>query len=444
MFRSTKIRDKYIVTTDHGSWIVLDSDEYQNLMEGKSSEKLEKSCIIFTKENRNDIIGRYHIKNEFLFQATSLHIINVTSKCNQSCVYCQASEKKSESVIDEEIARKTVDFIFQSPSPGIAIEFQGGEPLLAFDKIKLITEYAQEKNKKYNKLMKFNIVSNLSVMTDEIMDYCAGKNIKVCTSLDGPKNVHDKNRCGTYNTVVDWIKKLKEKKILGGALPTITRQSLPFHKEIIDEYANLGLISIHVRFLHRLGAAGKNWDEIGYTAEEFIDFWKKSMDYIIELNKKGMKIMERMAFNMLSKIILNYEQKYSELQSPCGGIIGQLAYMPDGSVYTCDCGRMFGEPFMLGNVKENTFREVACSPAACSFIMMSTNDTLLCDACAWKPYCGVCPVCTYAEQGNLLPKLAMSDRCKIYKAMFVYVMEKYIFDSEAKAVFDEWLKEIEH
>ena len=131
---------------------------------------------------------------------------------------------------------------------------------------------------------------------------------------------------------------------------------------------------------------------------------------------------------------------YVDFQSPCGAAIGQLAYAQDGNIYTCDEGRAF-DMFKLGNVHKNDYKETLTSEKTCSMIAASTNDCLLCDACAYKPFCGVCPVCTYAETGNLVPKLAMSDRCKIHKTMFDYIFENLTFSSGHRNVFDKWFRE---
>ncbi len=71
-----------------------------------------------------------------------------------------------------------------------------------------------------------------------------------------------------------------------GALTTITRFSFPYYKEIINEYLKLGVDSIYLRPLTPLGMAKKSWQIIGYSAGEFLEFYKKSLDYIIKTDKE--------------------------------------------------------------------------------------------------------------------------------------------------------------
>ena len=238
MFRSAKIRDKYLMTTEDGSWILLNKDEHEKMLSDKIEKesdlfnRLEEAGVIITDKNREKVIKRYQVRKEFLFQGPSLHIITPTLRCNQQCVYCKAGAQAHGEDMNEETARQIVDFIFQTPSNAIAIEFQGGEPLLAFDTIKMISEYTKEKNKKYRKNLKISVVTNLSLMNEETLDYLIKNGINICTSLDGPKEVNDRNRlmvggAGTYDNVDKWLEKMRARNYIPGALPTVTRYSLP-------------------------------------------------------------------------------------------------------------------------------------------------------------------------------------------------------------------------
>ena len=60
-----------------------------------------------------------------------------------------------------------------------------------------------------------------------------------------------------------------------------------FHPiEIVDEYYRLGFNSIFLRALNPYGLARDNSDWDVYT-DKFIDFYKKALNHIIELNLNG-------------------------------------------------------------------------------------------------------------------------------------------------------------
>ena len=215
---------------------------------------------------------------------------------------------------------------------------------------------------------------------------------------------------------------LKKKGICINALTTITKTSLKYGKEIVDEYVKQEIAVIHIRFLNNLGYAKESWEKISYEPDEFIRFWKDCLDYIILLNKKEIKIKERSAMIILQKI-LSEDPDFLDMRNPCGAVIGQLLYNYDGRIYTCDEGRMIdNKMFCVGNVSQK-YTEVVTCEESCAIIASSINETSYCDYCAYKPFCGLCPVCNYAEHGNILAQIPATRRCKIFKAQFDYIFE---------------------
>ena len=450
-YRAKKIRDKYLISTDQGSWMVLDKNEYKLFLNDKLDEKLFKILvekrIIITPGNLNLIFDDQIKRNSFLFVGAGLHIITPTLRCNQKCVYCHSAaeqECKKEFDMEEKTADKVLEFVFQTPSKNITIEFQGGEPLLNFEIVKYLVKKAKEKNSKCKKEMRFALVTNLTKMNDEIIGWIKDENIDVTTSLDGPKELHDKNRFlegggATYDKVVEAMNNLKKNKIRVGALMVTTKQSLSYYKEIVDEYVKLGFNNLQIKYMNNLGFAKKTWKEIGYSVEEFIDFWKKSVDYMIELNKKGVLIKSRYVMLILKKILTKYDPGYLDFRSPCGIVCGQLAYNHKGEIFSCDEGRE-NDMFKVGEVNKEKYKDLIVKPKCQQLISASINDNYVCDNCVYKAWCGLCPVIAYAEQGNIIPKISSFSKCKIHKAQFDYVFEKLLFDEEIKKIFFNWLK----
>ncbi len=444
-YRFKKFQDKYFLTTDHGSFCILSEEEFKRFREDDLDDSLKNKLlereIILDDMNTSEAVRLMRNRNHFLFSGTSLHIVVITLRCNMNCIYCHASSKPQESEgndMGKDTAKDTVDFIFQSPNNNITIEFQGGEPLLNWSVLKFIVEYSLDKNKKEKKNLRLTVVTNLAEMDDEKMRFLIDNNVDICTSLDGPKELHDFNRkysqTSNYDQVVSWLKKINKEyeekgmKKKANALVTLTRKSLQYPKEIVDEYIDLGLHNIHLRFLNNLGVAKNAWSSINYSIDEFLDFWIKSVEYIDELRKDGKEIVERMVSIMSNKIAKETDPNYLDLRSPCGAAIGQLAYNFDGKIYTCDEARMIGEDlFLIGDVKTDKYKDVVTCDKACAVVSASVNDQYICDACVYKPYCGICPVCNYVEQGSVIGKISETARCKIFMRQFDWVVkEKFI------------------
>lgn len=225
------------------------------------------------------------------------------------------------------------------------------------------------------------------------------------------------------------IEKVRNYNIPIGAIQTTMKFSLLEYKNIIDTYISNGFNGIFLRPLTELGFAKEEWNNIGYSAKEFLEFYRNSFEYIIEWNRKGMKIREQHAAIFLSKILGGRCGNYTELRSPCGATVGQLAYYPDGNIYTCDEGRKLAKmgdcSFKVGNV-ENNYNEITGSSVCKSVCVASCLESIPeCSECVYSPYCGVCPVTIYGESHNLFFGKNKKFRCEIYKGI-MKLLFKYI------------------
>lgn len=441
-FNFKQIKEKFLITNDFGKFSLLSKSDFNSLVTGKinpDSEMYHELCeklFIFDSSPTCFIeFAQNEMKNSknYVFSATSLQIFVVTNACNMDCVYCQANNglEKPKDFMSIDIAEKAVNLALSSPSANMTFEFQGGEPLMNFPVIKHIVEYT-EKNKK-GKLINYTIVTNLTLLTDEMIQFFKEYNISISTSLDGNEILHNLNRTykdkkGTFSDVIKSVDILRKHKINIGAIQTTTRNSLPLYKEIINTYKELGFSSIFIRPLTPLGCAYRKWSNIGYTPDEFIQFYRKSLEYIIFLNKSGYFMSEGHASIFLSKIIHNFPINYMELRSPCGAAVGEMAYYPNGDVFTCDEGRMLYEmgddSFKLGNVNENSYYDMIHSNTYCAVCKASILESLpnCCD-CVYQPYCGVCPVINLAIEHDVISKAPNNYRCKIYSGMLDTIFE---------------------
>lgn len=455
-FNFKEKENNYLITNDIGEYVFLSKQDFRNLIKKKELDKELKTELIqkgFIYEGSEEILAtnqamRLRRTKEYLLVPTTLHIFVVSKNCNFNCIYCQAGNlNQNENYnMSKETAKRAVDIAMDSPSRHLTFEFQGGEPLMNFETIKYIVEYS--KSISNGKFIEYSLVSNLTLLTDEMIEFFLKNEVSICTSIDGDRVLQNINRpyknADSYKETVNKIKKLKEKQIKVNAIETTTKHSLDKYKEIVDEYIKLELESIFIRALTRLGKADNNWKNIGYEAEEFLEFYKKALDYIIEKNKQGIFLSEGHSNIFLKKILLNQPINYMELRSPCGGAIGQLAYYYDGNIYTCDEGRMLSEmgddSFKVGNVYKNTYKELMqcdCTKAIC---VSSCIECLpYCSTCAYMPYCGTCPVINLAQDNNIFSKNPKEYRCKIYGGILDILFDYIEHEPDTVEIFKNWI-----
>ncbi|MBI4677230.1 MAG: His-Xaa-Ser system radical SAM maturase HxsB [Elusimicrobia bacterium] len=459
-FRFRRLADKFLVTNDFGKWRFLTEGELQAFISGG----LDKSSALYTRlaadgfvRDRMDFDGltaSWRRRHRFLWQGPSLHVVVATLRCNHRCLYCQANSvpMNDESCdMSVETARKVVDRIFESSSPAITIEFQGGEPLVNWPVVEFIVQYAHQKNRKAGKGLWINLVTNLSLLDERKLDFLLKNGVNFCTSLDGPEDLHNKNRLfvggNSYADTVRWFKviheKTKRKMFRIDALLTVTRFSLPRYKDIVDEYVKLGSRGVFIRPVNPFGLARDTWDRIGCSAGEFVDFYRGAFDHILAVNKRR-PFFEQTARIFLAKIMTDQDPNFLDMRSPCGAGVGQIAYNFDGGVYACDEGRMFSrmgdESFRIGGVAEGSYKDCVGHPAVRAIAVASCLDNQIeCSQCAYKPYCGVCPIQCYAEQGDIMGRMPSNTRCRINKGIQDLLFER-LKDGRYDKIFQRWLK----
>ncbi len=465
-FRLRKLGDTYLLTNPGGDHIFLDEAELERFAAGDLDaedelyRRLARKNFIARELDADRLIGQVSDRKAFLAHGPHLHIIIPTLRCNETCVYCHASRadmSATDTDMTEDTAARAVDLALQSTSPDITIEFQGGEPLVRFDLVRFIVERAVEMNRQAGKRLQLALVSNLSLMDDDKLAFLVDNRVQVCTSIDGPADLHNKQRVlvgdDNFEVTARWIRRLNEAYVERGldpmlyhveALLTTTRATLDRPAEVVDTYLDLGCRSIFLRPMDPFGFASRRGEKISYTPEEFVAFYGAAMDHIIARNLAGDQLLERYAAIFLTKILAGTDPNFLDVRSPCGAGIGQVVYNHDGKIFTCDEGRMvhaMGDSiFQIGDVERSSYQEVVRHEMVQACAVASNMDgSPDCVNCVYTPYCGLCPVFNYVTQGSLHGRMRDSSLCAIFKGIQDYLFTRLRgADDELRAIFERW------
>jgi His-Xaa-Ser system radical SAM maturase HxsB len=388
-------------------------------------------------------------------ESTGLHIFVVTLRCEHTCRYCQVSRQsaaKNEFDMTEQTARRALELAFRSPSSHLKIEFQGGEPLLNFPLVRWITAEAKRMNEAHGKDLAFVIATNLALLDDEILDFCADQGVDISTSLDGPQDLHNGNRRrpgqDSWQQAVAGIERVQRR--LGteriSALMTTTEASLDRAAEIIDCYANLGLRGVFLRPISPYGFALRRRGGANYDVRRWLEFYTAGLDRIIELNRVGVPMVEIYASIIARKMLTNADPGYIDLASPAGIGIGAMVYNHDGDIYASDEGRMLAEmgdhTFRLGNVHESEYADVLLSDGLLRPLMESlTLSVPMCSTCAFEPYCGADPVFHHATAGDFVGHKALSAFCQRNTGVFTLLLSRMRDDPYARDLIRRWARQ---
>lgn len=135
--------------------------------------------------------------------------VNVTEQCNLDCVYCYEHSKYAHSKkgrdFDLEAVLKKLDEILEGlrGRSRVGISFCGGEPLLAFENIKIIFNHVVKnyiRDESWDVPVGFDLTTNGTILTTEMRDWfeqhpCFGIGI----SMDGTPEAHNRNRSDSYD-----------------------------------------------------------------------------------------------------------------------------------------------------------------------------------------------------------------------------------------------------
>ena len=218
----------YDVNTDD---IVLVSEETFAYLQSIITEDNEKSnslsCAVqeeytrliesgYLKSKRTKIFEnpQVDVVSDLLMHGLNKLTLQVTQRCNFRCTYCDFTNYEGHrnrvhapKTMSWDVAKRAVDFFVSRirDSQMVDIGFYGGEPLLEFDLIKQVISYLEDEME--GKQYSLSLTTNGSLLSLNVAEYLYRKDVSVLLSLDGPSEIHNKNRVfpdgtGTYDIVM--------------------------------------------------------------------------------------------------------------------------------------------------------------------------------------------------------------------------------------------------
>ncbi len=462
-FKYNIANGKEIITNDFGDYQIVPRGTVSKIVnrELDPSDNLYKDLLasyIISEQPVPRLIDnlsvRLSTRKSFLDNYTALHIFVVTLRCNQNCVYCQASSKvcdKSGVDMSKEDLFRSIDHMYMSPAPHLTMEFQGGEPTLVPELIKEGILYSESKREQTGKSVTYVICTNSVNIPDHLLEFCSNYNVVFSTSLDGPEWLHNTNRgkSDSYQKVIAGIEKVRdaigEYKV--SALMTTSELSLDHPKEIIDAYRANKFNSIFIRSLNPYGLAKDNEDWPRYF-DRFVEFYKIALDYIIEINKSGELFVEELTTMILKKILTPFPIGFVDLQSPSGIVNGVIVYNYDGYVYASDESRMLAEngdyKFRLGKITDD-YESIFYGRRVQEVSRVWATEYIAgCSECAYLSICGADPVRNYSTQGDEYGFRPSSTLCKKNMSIINHIF--HLLDTrreELMPIFQRWITGVE-
>jgi len=326
--------------------------------------------------------------------------LNIAHDCQLRCKYCFASTGdfgKGRKLMSLETGKHAIDFLLENSGdrPNLELDFFGGEPLMNFNVVKQIVEYARSREKEYNKKFRFTITTNGLLLDDDKIDFINKEMSNVVLSIDGRKEVNDyfrvlPNGQGCYDMILPKYKKLvegrgdKEYYVRG----TFTNRNKDFSNDVFALYeAGFDQISVEP-------VVGDS-DEYALVMDDLPEIFKeyeRLADRIIENEKNGRK------FNFFH-FMIDLDQGPCAIKRlrGCGCGNDYVAVTPDGDIFPCH--QFVGiDEYKMGNIDEGTFDQEMKKDFAAAHVYSKPD----CRECWAKFYCsGGCNANNYQYEGDI-------------------------------------------
>lgn len=176
--------------------------------------QLKEDGKLFVKDSFEPMAGALKAKTSGVIKALCLHIAHT---CNLNCSYCFASQGKyhgERALMSFEVGKRALDFLIENSGSrrNLEVDFFGGEPLMNFDVVKRLVEYARSIEKEKNKNFRFTLTTNGVLVDDDVIDFANREMSNVVLSLDGRREVHDRYRVdyagnGSWDKIVPKFQK---------------------------------------------------------------------------------------------------------------------------------------------------------------------------------------------------------------------------------------------
>lgn len=352
-------------------------------------------------------------------------ILQVTQDCNFQCRYCLfANDTKVERThqkinMDYITAQKSVDYLYNhcADANDIIIGFYGGEPLLNFDLIKRITEYANYKFQ--SKRVRFIITTNASLLNEEIIKFLIKNSFEITISLDGNsdyQNSHRKfkaNGKNTFDVVMNNIIKIKTEN------PLFFRENVAFNPVIFNDESEEDVWD----FFESIGVHKDN-----------ININKANLNGIDYLDSPTMLFSNENIDNVRNEMKYNIFQKKMKENSmipshwhpngQCVPGVRRMFVAVDGSIYPCE-KIVENKVFCLGNIN-NSNDKIIDENQVVKILNSAKITQKECQKCWAFRFCEMCVSHCLNPSTGCLSKETKLLHCSNQKKQIMEMMKSYI------------------
>ena len=361
-------------------------------------EELVKEGKLFSPDTFAPLAGAFKERSGDVVKALCLH---VSHTCNLNCSYCFASQGKyhgERALMSYEVGKRALDFLMEHSGSrtNLEVDFFGGEPLMNWDVVKRLVQYARSVEKERGKNFRFTLTTNGMLIDDDVIDFANKEMSNVVLSLDGRKEINDQTRVdyagvGSYDRIVPKFQKLV--KARGGKnyymRGTFTHRNPDFTNDVFH-MADLGFTELSME-----PVVCAPDDPAALTPED-LEIVKEQYEILAKDMLRREKEGKPITFYHYMLDLTGGPCVYKRI-SGCGSGTEYMAVTPWGDLYPCH--QFVGEEkYKLGDV----WQGVTNTALREEFRSCNAYARKECDDCWARLYCsGGCAANAYHATGSI-------------------------------------------
>lgn len=339
----------------------------------------------------------------------------VTRDCNLRCQYCYVNDR-NEHNMSFETAKRVINEAFEENKNSfdfLEITFLGGEPLMAFDLIKQISEWvwSEKKDKPYM----LSAVTNGTVCNEQMKAWIINnkEKFRLCLSYDGSVKAQNINRSNSGSKIdLDFFASNWPSQPLK---MTISEDTVNFLAQNIIELQKRGIL-VNCSF-----AGG-----VLLWKEENLNALKVQMEILASYYSKHLDLPP---CNLLDIDIMPVIYGKNFVKNGCGMGISRITYDYDGKKYPCH----LLSPLVVSANQLNEFKKF-------DLFNFSYVEIPACKNCILDNICPMCSGNSLRLFGN--PYCREKNLCSIFKIQVQYACRyqaKRILNKASISDFDKTL-----
>ena len=359
---------------------------------------LVKRGKLYTPDTFEEMAGKFKERSGNVVKALCLHVAHT---CNLNCSYCFASQGKyhgDRALMSFEVGKRALDFLIENSGKrrNLEVDFFGGEPLMNWDVVKQLVQYARSVEKEHNKNFRFTLTTNGILIDEDVIEFANREMSNVVLSLDGRKEINDLKRVdyagnGSYDRIVPKFQELVKSR--GGKgyymRGTFTHANPDFTKDVFH-MADLGFTELSME------PVVSSPDDPAALTPDDIEIVKTHYEILAKEMIQRKKEGRGFTFYHYMLDLTEGPCVYKRI-SGCGSGTEYMAVTPWGDLYPCH--QFVGdEAYKLGDIWNGVTNEALRE----EFRSCNAYARPDCKDCWAKLYCsGGCAANAYHASGSI-------------------------------------------